>query len=122
MKFKLHKLTNKKRCFCAIIFYKIRWYIIFLTFEKKNNMETAERHKINKETNNLQKTIIQKVLQMNDKHLLEELNLLLTKNDHQETNQSSYSEKPIITDSQANYLAGIPNEVLFYQNTKWMSE
>lgn len=59
---------------------------------------------------------------MNDKHLIEELNLLLTNNAHQETNQPSYSEKLIITANQANYLAGIPNEVLFYQNTKWMSE
>jgi len=74
------------------------------------------------ETNELQSIIIKKVLDTHDPHLLNSLQQLLNNNNHQNSLQLSDIKKPVISKSHADYLAGIPNEVLFYQNVNWMSE
>jgi hypothetical protein len=72
----------------------------------------------------LQESIIQKVRHTDDEQLLEYLNQLLNNKDKQETYQLSDFEKPIISESKADYLAGktISNEDVFNRNDKWLSE
>ena len=72
----------------------------------------------------LQKSIVQKVLNMDDPHLLNSLYMLLNNNDNKETYQLSDIEKPVLSENRYGNLHGetIPNDILFYQNVNWISE
>ncbi|HAH23204.1 MAG TPA: hypothetical protein DCL77_05505 [Prolixibacteraceae bacterium] len=76
------------------------------------------------ETTELQKSIVQRVLKTDDKHLLNRLQLFLNNNYSQEAFPFSKNEKISISDLKNDQVSdeNLPNEVLFYQNTKWMSE
>ncbi|HEY3369487.1 MAG TPA: hypothetical protein VGK10_01485 [Prolixibacteraceae bacterium] len=74
------------------------------------------------ETTELRKSIVQRVLLTDDQPLLNHLHLYLNNNHHQESHLSSEVDKSQVSDSHAAYLAGIPNEVLFYQQVNWISE
>lgn len=76
------------------------------------------------ETTELQKSIVQKVLKTDDKHLLNRLQLFLNNNYSHEAFPFSENEKASISDFKNNNAPeeDLPNEVLFYRNTKWMSE
>ena len=70
----------------------------------------------------LQKSIIQKVRHTNDEKLLDYLNQLLNNNDNQDSYQLSDFEKPIISESKADYLSGktISNDDVFNRNEQFL--
>ena len=76
------------------------------------------------EINELQNGIIRKVLHTDDHPLLNYMYQFLDYNCKEEPNQLSDSEKSNGIESKNDDLFGetIPNEILFYQNNKWMSE
>lgn len=76
------------------------------------------------DTKELQNSIIQKVLNIEDNQLLDYLNQLLSNNDNQNIYQLSDFEKSIILKSQADYEAGnvISNEEVIQRNEEWLKE
>jgi hypothetical protein len=75
-------------------------------------------------TTQLQDSIIQKIRRTNDDKLLNYLNQLLSNEDDQKIYKFSEFEKNMLTESEADYLAGkiISNEDVNSRNEEWLKE
>jgi hypothetical protein len=72
----------------------------------------------------LQESIIEKIHRSNDEGLLNYLNQLLSNENEQKIYMLSKFEKEMLTESQADYIAGrtISNEEVISRNEKWLNE
>ncbi len=72
----------------------------------------------------LKNNIIKRILDVNDKGLLDYLDLLLARNESSETYKLSSFEKQIIKESLADYEMGNTNsnDDIYTRNSKWLNE
>lgn len=72
----------------------------------------------------IQNSIIQKVLKVTDKELLDYLDSLLKKNDETSSYSLSHWELKLLKESMADYEKGnvLDNEEVFKRNNQWLSE
>lgn len=75
-------------------------------------------------TKELQNSIIQKVLRIDDDQLLDYLNTLLSEGDENKIYHLSDLEKAFISESQADYKSDkiISNEEIISRNEEWLKE
>lgn len=72
----------------------------------------------------IQNSIIQKVLKVTDKELMDYLDSLLKKNDETSSYSLSHLELKLLKESMADYEKGnvLDNEEVFKRNNQWLSE